>query len=53
MARVLSLLGKATKVFPFPHWSDRDRASVIPDDFNIDDTILSKAPHINIAYALL
>jgi hypothetical protein len=46
----LALLGKENKVFPFPHWSDRDRASVIPEDFDIADTILSKAPHISIAY---
>lgn len=44
-------MGKETNTFPYPHWSDRDRTSVIPPDFSLQDSILSKAPHVNIAYA--
>eukprot|EP01124_Arcella_intermedia_P027014 TRINITY_DN5201_c0_g1_i1.p1 TRINITY_DN5201_c0_g1~~TRINITY_DN5201_c0_g1_i1.p1 ORF type:complete len:465 (-),score=125.06 TRINITY_DN5201_c0_g1_i1:40-1434(-) len=45
--RVLALLGNKEKCFPYPPWSDLDRASVVPKDIAIQDNIITKAPHIN------
>lgn len=48
--RVVTLLGKHYGFFPYPPWSDRDRASVCPKDMDLTSSILTQAPHVKIAY---
>eukprot|EP01126_Amoeba_proteus_P006162 TRINITY_DN12140_c0_g1_i4.p1 TRINITY_DN12140_c0_g1~~TRINITY_DN12140_c0_g1_i4.p1 ORF type:complete len:364 (+),score=85.17 TRINITY_DN12140_c0_g1_i4:235-1326(+) len=54
--RIMSMLGKSESIFPFPHWSSRDRKSVIPPTVNLPNlkgTPLFLAPHISIAGVLV
>jgi len=46
--RALAALGRREKVFPYSIYFDRDRESLYPNIITQSDSLLIKAPHINI-----